>query len=234
MTQPLTHILFDFFGTLVAYSPSRVGPEHQRSYQLLVAEGAALSYAAYLSEWTTLFDQFERESEGSLLEFTLTDLCAAFVTAVLPAPPAPGFITQFRDRYLAEWAEGIRPIPGVAEMTAALAVHYRLVLVSNTYHTPLVNSQLARLGLSPYFAGVVTSDAYGWRKPAAAIFDHALQISGGRVGTAVYVGDSYGADYLGAQAAGLPCFLIDPAEQHPIPRQWRLASILELPSALGI
>jgi putative hydrolase of the HAD superfamily len=227
-----THILFDFFGTLVAYSPSRLAERHDRSHQLLADQGATLSYADFLREWEEWFERFERRSEASLVEFTMTNLCAAFLTAVLPTPPSPTLIAQFRDSYLAEWESGIQYIPGAVEMTAALARHYTLVLVSNTHHGPLVERQLARAGLSPYFAAVVTSDAYGWRKPAAAIFDHALQISGGRVETAVYVGDSYGGDYLGAQAAGLPCFLIDPDDRHSIPAEWRLASLLDLPSAL--
>jgi hypothetical protein len=32
----LTHILFDFFGTLVVYSPDHIGQDYARSYQLLV------------------------------------------------------------------------------------------------------------------------------------------------------------------------------------------------------
>jgi putative hydrolase of the HAD superfamily len=227
-----THILFDFFGTLVAYSSSRVAERHDRSYQLITAHGATLTYAHFLTQWEGLFEQFERRSEASLVEFALTDLCTAFLTAVLPAPPSPALIAQFRDNYLAEWEEGIQRIPGVVEMTAALASHYTLVLVSNTHHRPLVQRQLERAGLSPHLAAVVTSDDYGWRKPAAAIFDRALQISGGRPETAVFVGDSYGADYQGAQAAGLPCFLIDPTGRQPIPAEWRLTSILELTSAL--
>jgi putative hydrolase of the HAD superfamily len=228
----LTHILFDFFGTLVAYSPSRVDQGYDQSYQLLAAQGAPIAYADFLTRWDEMFDQFERQSEASLVEFSMTDLCAAFLSAILAAPPSPELIAQFRDIYLEEWSRGIRRIPGVQEMTAELAGRYTLVLLSNTHHAELVHRQLAQAGLAPYFQRVVTSDAYGWRKPARAIFEYALNAAQGRKETALFVGDSYTADYIGAQAAGLRCLLIDPANQYPIPHAHRLSTILALPSAL--
>jgi FMN phosphatase YigB (HAD superfamily) len=47
----LTHILFDFFGTLVTYSPNHIGQDYGRSYHLLVEQGVGLTYESFVQEW---------------------------------------------------------------------------------------------------------------------------------------------------------------------------------------
>lgn len=118
-------------------------------------------------------------------------------------------------------------------MLAKLARRYRLVLLSNTHHVPLVHQHLQAGQLAPYFQQVITSVDFGQRKPSPRIFEYALQVAGGVKETAVYVGDSYTADYLVAMGAGLTCFLIDPHHQHEIPEARRLHHILELPAAIA-
>jgi len=228
----LTHILFDFFGTLVGYSASHIGQDYGRSYQLLVEQGVALSYAAYVQEWDRLFSQFERQGSASLIEFSMTTLCHHFWWQTLGRQVDTAVVTTFRDTYLDEWSRGVQQIAGVREMLAGLAGQYRLVLLSNTHHAPLVHRHLQAGQLAPYFEQVVTSVEFGRRKPAADIFAYALQLAGGAKDTAVYVGDSYTADYLGARGAGLACLLIDPHNRYEIPEAHRLHDILQLPTQL--
>lgn len=228
----LTHILFDFFGTLVGYSASHIGQDYGRSYQLLVEQGVDLSYEAYVQEWDRLFNQFERQGSASLIEFSMTTLCHHFWWQTLGKQVDMAVVTTFRDTYLDEWSRGVQQIAGVREMLAGLAGQYRLVLLSNTHHAPLVHRHLQAGQLAPYFEQVVTSVTFGRRKPSADIFTHALQIAGGAQDTAVYVGDSYTADYLGARGAGLACLLIDPHYRYEIPEAHRLHEILQLPAQL--
>ena len=49
----------------------------------------------------------------------------------------------------------------------------------------------------------------------------------GKPESAVYVGDSFSADYEGALAAGLHPLLIDPERRHPVPDAHRIASVSE-------
>ena len=228
----LTHILFDFFGTLVAYSPDHIGQDYARSYQLLRAQGVDLTYEAFVTAWDKLFQEFERRGQATLMEFSMTDLCQHFWQQVLGRPVDTAVVATFRDTYLAEWGRGVCQIAGVKEMLATLADRYTLVLLSNTHHAQLVHHHLRQGEIDAYFQHVVTSVEFGWRKPSPRIFAHALQISGSRPDTAVYVGDSYQADYLGANAAGLPCLLLDPRRQYAIPKAQRLNIILDLPAAL--
>lgn len=47
-----THLLFDFFGTLVDTSPSRTEQGVEASFGLLQREGTALDYDGFLALWS--------------------------------------------------------------------------------------------------------------------------------------------------------------------------------------
>jgi REG-2-like HAD superfamily hydrolase len=70
-------------------------------------------------------------------------------------------------------------------------------------------SILSALGLTQYFEFVVVSAVVGRAKPAAEVFEYALERAGVSAAEAAYVGDSYVADVLGARGAGLLPVLVD-------------------------
>jgi putative hydrolase of the HAD superfamily len=228
-----THLLFDFFGTLVAYSESRVEQGFFRSHALLLERGVAIDYAGFLERWAGSFDELEIRAQDSLDEYSMDVVCKQFLSGVLPAPPEHGLVTLFRDTYLNEWNKGVRYIPGVPALLAELAESFTLVLVTNTHHADLVHGHLQAMGVADHFANVVTSVEHGKRKPSACIFDRALALSSGKPETSIYVGDSFVADYVGATDAGLRCLLIDPEHRHDVPNANRLTHILEARARLA-
>src|SRR5262245_56249570 len=66
------------------------------------------------------------------------------------------------------------------------------------------------LGLSRHFVFVLDWYEVGVEKPDPRIFRLALERAGVRAEEAVYVGDLYSVDVLGARAAGLSAVLLDP------------------------
>lgn len=222
-----THVLFDFFGTLVAYSDSRVEQGFRQSHELLLARGAHIEYATFLKSWEGSFDEFEIPAQNNLVEYSMDAVCAQFLSRVLPRPPDNETVALFRDTYLNEWNKGVRYIPGVGELLVELAESFTLVLVTNTHHAALVHRHLQAMDVARHFATVVTSVEHGRRKPSACIFEQALALSSGKPETSVYVGDSFAADYLGATTAGLRCLLIDPEYRHNVPDGNRITHILD-------
>ena len=87
--------------------------------------------------------------------------------------------------------------------------------------------------MDAYFEYVITSVEHGKRKPSSSIFDYALHASNGQKETALFVGDSYAADYEGAKAAGLACLLIDPDQRYDVPSSRRLDAVLDVPMAIS-
>lgn len=229
---PISHVLFDFFGTLVLYENNWVGKGYEQSHRLLRDEGAPCDYAGYLAHVSQGFSSFEQRALASHEEYSMDQVCETILTQALERAPSAALIERFRDVYLTEWNRGVRYIPGVPELLEQLSRQYCLALVSNTHQASVVLAHVDALGIRPYFSTIVTSIEHGRRKPSACIFERALSLTEGTAESAVYVGDSFSADYVGATQAGLRCLLIDEKRAHPIPDEARLASILDLARAL--
>ncbi len=65
------------------------------------------------------------------------------------------------------------------------------------------------LGIASYFDFILASDLIRSGKPQRLIFDLAVRESGAHKEACLHVGDSLGADYNGAEAAGLQALLLD-------------------------
>lgn len=74
---------------------------------------------------------------------------------------------------------------------------------------------LEELGLSAYFELVLVAGEVGAWKPDTPLFEHALARFGIAPQEAVYIGDNYFTDILGARAAGLQAILYDPHAVFP-------------------
>lgn len=100
--------------------------------------------------------------------------------------------------------------PGTDALLADLARRGHLLgVVSNSNGT--VESCLEQVGLRRHFAFVIDSAVVGVEKPHPRIFHLALERGGVRAAEAVYIGDLYHVDVLGATGAGLGAVLLDPA-----------------------
>lgn len=85
---------------------------------------------------------------------------------------------------------------------------YRLGVISNA--DGRVEGLLEAVGLRPHFELVVDSGVVGVEKPDPRIFHLALEQMGVAPAEAVYVGDIYEIDMVGARRAGMRPILIDP------------------------
>jgi putative hydrolase of the HAD superfamily len=113
-----------------------------------------------------------------------------------------------RERHL--WS-GMHP-----ETPAALArmrqAGLRLGVVSNS--DGRVEEALAAAGIRAEFEVIVDSRLVGFEKPDPRIFQAALEPLGIEPEGALYVGDIYEVDVIGARRAGLDVVLLDPAGNH--------------------
>ena len=86
-----------------------------------------------------------------------------------------------------------------------------------------------KLGLKPYIDFYVTSQEAGCDKPSPEIFKLALQKAGIQPEEAIYTGDQYDMDIIGARDVGIKAILIDRNNWYPeITDCPRIQSLLEL------
>jgi putative hydrolase of the HAD superfamily len=82
-----------------------------------------------------------------------------------------------------------------------------LGLISNVEHD--INPTLNELGLTSRLDVIVTSQESGFVKPRPEIFQEALRRAQVQPAEAVYVGDQYQIDVIGARGAGIKGILLD-------------------------
>ncbi len=116
--------------------------------------------------------------------------------------------------FLAEVQRGISrkrlaAFPQTHEILAQLKTRYRLAVVSDAqsaYGVP----ELRAAGLAEYFAPIVISGDYGYRKPDARLFQTALTELQVRPEEAIFVGNDRFRDVLGARRVGMKTILFCP------------------------
>ncbi|MBN1161387.1 MAG: HAD family hydrolase [Dehalococcoidales bacterium] len=83
----------------------------------------------------------------------------------------------------------------------------KLGLISNIERD--MTATLEKLGLASRLDSVVTSQDAGFTKPQPEIFNYALDKAGVKPDEAVYIGDQYQVDVIGAERAGMKGILLD-------------------------
>ena len=102
----------------------------------------------------------------------------------------------------------LRPYPEVMEVLTALREQgYRLGIVSNWSWN--LRDRVVQAGLDRFFELVWASAYAGCNKPHPQIFEQALAQMDLRPERALYIGDSYAHDVVGARNAGVDVLLLD-------------------------
>ena len=72
-------LVFDFFGTLVDYDPSRTAQGYGRTHALLAEIGVEIGYVDFLMQWDTVSARFDAASDEDDHEFSMIELATAFL-----------------------------------------------------------------------------------------------------------------------------------------------------------
>ncbi|MBV9438205.1 MAG: HAD family hydrolase [Acidobacteria bacterium] len=119
---------------------------------------------------------------------------------------------------------------GTLDVLKDLKGKYRLGAISNS--DGRMAERLAQCGLAGYFEHIIDSGRVGFEKPAREIFQAALDAMRIPAKSAVYVGDIYSIDYLGAQNAGMQAVLMDRAGVYVTRNLFRIESLADLEQAI--
>lgn len=221
-------IFFDFFGTLVSYSHSRREQDYSTSHGYLEANMAPMGYEQYLESWDEAFCFLENESQKTLVEFSLHQVMNEFLVRNEDAELTDEKISAFIDLFLSEWCTEIRPVAGLKDTLNALSSRYKLAVVSNAHHKPLVPGLITQFGLATYFEAVITSIDHGKPKPHESIYKKALAKLETQPESAIFVGDSYQHDYLAPRLLGFQSFLISKNPPESMPKEHILSHVNEI------
>ena len=227
---PLKAVLLDAGGTLIH-------PDHTFILDLLAREGVEAVEEDY--------DRARRAADAAVGDILRSDdpgtdqtrIRAWFGTLLLslglPESRLEAVGREIRRRH-EEGRLWVRTVPGTREVLQGLrADGLRLAVISNA--DGRVATYLEHAGLADLFELIVDSGLEGVEKPDPAIFRTALEQLGVEPGEAVYVGDTWPVDVVGARRAGIdPIYLAaDHGTDGDLDGVTRITGIHELPEALG-
>jgi HAD superfamily hydrolase (TIGR01509 family) len=207
---PVRGVIFDLGSTLIR----RTGLELEEHKCAALAAWAAAELGCRDSETLRkrLLDirlDGWRRSDAELVEYVVAwALAQAFEQAGLPTDDATlgcaeaaFFGPEVRISRLYPWAH--------ESLDALVAMDVRLAMISNATSHQLVVDIAQTHDIARYFDPLVSSAGYGRPKPHAGIFTHVLDAWGVPAAEVVMVGDTLGADILGAERVGMRSILVD-------------------------
>jgi putative hydrolase of the HAD superfamily len=200
-------VFFDVGDTLMRTHPSWAGVYRQglAEHGIDVSEeDLSRALAAASPEHWLMEGPFEATEEASFARVKAYD---QQVLAALGHPELPNDVFMAIERAFeqrASWFVFPDVLPAIEALKDA---GLRLGVISNwVWAGPELMHDIE---LAQHFEAMVFSARVGYQKPAAAIFRHALEVTGVAAERAIHVGDNPRADVEGARRVGITPVLID-------------------------
>lgn len=200
-------ILFDLGSTLIYFDGEWTEIIPQGDTHLarrLMAAGIKVDETSFSNRFRELLQDYYIERETEFIEYT-TAYILRQVLAEYGYPAVPNEIVgNALEAMYAITQSYWKPDPEAhATLETLRRSGYRLGLISNAGDDADVQTLLDQAQLRDYFEIILTSAAVGIRKPNPKIFSTALNHIHTQPSQAAMVGDTLGADILGARNAGI-------------------------------
>jgi HAD superfamily hydrolase (TIGR01662 family) len=241
MKKPIRLVIFDLGSTLI-YEKDNWDPFFPRADEALWEElrgaGVTIEPAELYNGLTSLFSVYYEQHRGDLNE-----------------PTTIGVLDKLlQDRGLRLQRESLRSAVGamfavtqenwlpeqdaISTLASLRQNGFRIGLISNASDDDNTQALIDKGRLRPYLEHIVSSAAFGKRKPHPDIFASVLQHFEIPAAQAVMVGDDYEADILGANGVGMQSIWITRRAYDKTPDMSRgaptavVSSLSEIPNLL--
>jgi HAD superfamily hydrolase (TIGR01662 family) len=237
-------VIFDLGATLLYFDgewPAIMAHSHGELLRELRAAGLELEEEAFLTDFRSQLDAYYAEREAEFIEYTtlyvLRDQLARWG---YPEVAETVLRRALRKMYTVTETHWKPENDTLTTLKSLRAEGYRLGLISNAGDDEDVQTLIDNAGLRQFFEIIVTSAAQGIRKPNPRIFQLVLDFWDLPPDRTVMVGDTLGADILGARNAGIYSIWItrragtpsNQAHQDTIIPDATIATLAELPALL--
>lgn len=200
-------VLFDLGGTLIYFDaawPEVVATQHRTLAQDLVDKGYALDVERFALDFGARLTAYYQERETEFLEQTIEYILRSMLAERGFADAPKTHLRPALDRmYAVSQAHWQLEADATATLQTLLDQGYRLGLISNANDAEDVHVLIDNHDLRHFFEHIYISAALVFRKPHPRIFQIALSQYAVSPERAVMVGDTLGADVLGARNSGL-------------------------------
>ncbi|MDW8319726.1 MAG: HAD family hydrolase [Armatimonadota bacterium] len=239
--SPVRAVVFDFVNTLVPLREQEFVRILQDVYEYAHPFAPHVPFEAFLRHYVRIRDEQYARNLPHLRENSFYERMETLWQQLTGVPPNPKCVYAMMTRYALAFEKVVVPAEYLPSLLRYLSQRYLLAVLSNYPYAPCVRRVLSRHGLSRYLSSVVVSADVGIVKPHRDLFHITLYQLGVFAEQAIYVGDDWCADMIGAARAGMrgvytrewrtepdPCE--NRAEASPVAQ---ISSLAELPPLLA-
>jgi len=228
-------IFFDLYNTLITYDP----PREDTHIGLLKKHDISITIKAISPAIKAGDEFFYRENSLSLVKNRPPEEQQTFwynyeleVLRQAGLEPSPNLIKEIL-KDLRDVKYKMAPFKDVLPSLALLKKQaYKLGIISNIDRD--INSMCEEMGFSPFLDIILTSQETGLYKPSPEIFHLACNKTGVTPEQAIYIGDQYQIDVVGASSAGMAGVLVDRYSlDDEQPEGYRISSLTEIPQLIA-
>jgi HAD superfamily hydrolase (TIGR01662 family) len=237
-------VLFDLGDTLIyfnGYWPDVNRESSQEMVKALLSAGYPIDPVAFVADYNQRMRAYYNERNTNFIEYTtvriLDDMLRERGFSDMTAETAQHAVDALHAVEQRYWL--LEP-DAHDTLDRLVASGYRLGMISNASDNRDVQAHVDNHGLRKYFQHVLVSAAVGIRKPHPDIFKQALDYWGVPASRTVMIGDTLGADILGAKQVGIASVWIARRADRPDNRAHldtilpdaRIDTLIELPDLL--
>ncbi len=204
--QNIRAILFDLGNTLIYFDgewSTVLSDARRAALAALHQAGLQVAIEPFMNIFRETMENHYARREDDLLERTTHELLAEALCALGYCSVPSAVLDTARHAFYtitqAHWLPEQEALPTVQ----TLSQHYSIGIISNAADDEDVQTLVDKAQLRPYLDFVLTSAAFGQRKPAPDIFRDALAHWHLPPEQVAMVGDTLNADILGANRTGL-------------------------------
>ncbi len=200
-------LLFDLGGTLIYFDggwPEVMQTANQELVAHLQGQGLQLDDERFAAEFQNRLEEYYLQRDTEFIEYTTALILHTLLVEHGHNHVTPEMLRPALKRLYAvsqaHWKPEADALPTLEKLRQA---GFRLAIISNAGDDDDVQTLVDKAGIRNYFDFVLTSAACGIRKPNPRIFELALKQLRVNHDRAAMVGDTLGADILGANNAGV-------------------------------
>lgn len=207
MSYPFQAIIFDLGNTLIHFTgawPEVMARADAALILRLQAAGLEVDKGDFLPELRSRLNSYYQERESEFIEYTTRYYLRETLEEYGYSDVPEALLSEALREYYAVSQDNWIPEEETLPTLAALKERgYHLGLISNAADDTDVQSLVDKAGIRGYFDQILTSAALGIRKPDPRVFKPLLDRWGFAPRQVAMVGDTLGADILGALNAGI-------------------------------
>jgi HAD superfamily hydrolase (TIGR01662 family) len=199
-------VLFDLGDTLLYFDGNwpEVFTKARQAMLGCLQQAGLLVGQDFLDDFYTNMLSYYRERDAEFVEYTtqrvLRTTLAIWGYANIPDSTLVQALAALHKVTQAHWIPEADALPTIQELAHR---GYRMSLISNASDDANTQLLVDKVGIRPFMEVIVSSAAMGIRKPNPKIFQAVLARMCVTPKRAVMVGDTLGADILGARNAGM-------------------------------